>query len=899
MTDESPQPKSANNAHDRHTSLSPSAFTPQSEAEAKGSQSDPEELRRQIREQFLARHPFDLDDFQRQALDALDASASVVVAAPTGSGKTVVAEYALAVAKGYGNRAFYTTPLKALSNQKYHDLCKYWGNDQVGLMTGDNVINPDAPLVVMTTEVLRNMIYAKSSALDSLQYVVLDEVHYLQNAYRGLVWEEVIIHLRSEVDLVCLSATVSNAEQLAEWIRTVRGSTEVIIEEHRPVTLYQHLLVGKKRSDTLTQIPTLTRAGKPNPQGFLYDPPKDRSPWKKHTTKAATPRRPDVVAHLDQARLLPAIYFVFSRNGCDDAIRQCRNAQIRLTTADERQLIREIAERHVEALSDDDLDVLEYDLWLDVLESGVASHHAGMVPPLKEAVEECFMRALVKVVFATETLALGINMPARSVVIESLSKFTGERHERLTPGEFTQLTGRAGRRGIDDIGHALVLWSPWNTFAQVASLASARTYTLTSSFRPTYNMAVNLVQHYPPDVARHLLNLSFAQFQADTAIVHMESRLEGILRRLDVASASASCDRGDIEVWRHRNHPERVPASTRATKEAIERAVRRLRLGDIIPDPETKGAPPVIVMTTSERKGHDRRLGMMNQAGGRFGLRSRDFFQPPRVLGHVKLPRPYVPSDSDFQRKTQESLVAFVASRRQPKGGKGAKGVGGCPELETHLNALDEIERLTEERTQLSREIKHRSESLARQFDRVLGLLRSFGYVDEWTLTSDGANLATLYSECDLLVAECLQRGVFDQLDAASLASLASVFTYESRRPDDRAFPVPTSQLHDRFGKVVEVWELLTDAEARAGVPMTRAPDPGLMQQVYDWASGEELGDILDEEGISGGDFVRNIKSLLDLLRQLRDVLRDEDRREASRAVDALYRDLIAASSTV
>ena len=422
------------------------------------------------RDEFAATYAFGLDDFQVQALDALDAGRSVLVAAPTGSGKTVVAEYAVAKALAEGGKTFYTTPLKALSNQKFGDLARRHGPEKVGLLTGDNSINGDAPVVVMTTEVLRNMIYAASSTLDGLRYVVLDEVHYLQDRYRGPVWEEVIIHTPPEVDLVCLSATVSNAEEFADWIQTVRGATTAIIEEKRPVTLNHLYLVGDREADELRLMPTFVD-GKPNPEALRLESrpahPGDR--WRTSPrARLHTPRRAEVVDRLWDEGMLPAIYFIFSRAACDDAVRQCLDSGLRLTTPEEAARIRAIAEARTEILSEADLAVLGYRRWLAALESGLAAHHAGMVPPFKETVEACFSAGLVKAVFATETLALGINMPARSVVIEKLSKFTGERHEFLTPGEYTQLTGRAGRRGIDDVGYAVVLWSPYVPFDQVA-----------------------------------------------------------------------------------------------------------------------------------------------------------------------------------------------------------------------------------------------------------------------------------------------------------------------------------------------------------------------------------------------------------------------------------------------
>ncbi|MBO0731063.1 MAG: DEAD/DEAH box helicase, partial [Acidimicrobiaceae bacterium] len=482
------------------------------------------------------------------------------MAAPTGSGKTVVGEYAVVRALAEGGKAFYTTPLKALSNQKYGDLVRAHGPERVGLLTGDNAVNGDAPVVVMTTEVLRNMIYANAGALDGLRYVILDEVHFLQNAYRGPVWEEVIIHAPPDVVLVCLSATVSNAEELADWIRTVRGETAAVIEDRRPVELHDLYLLGDRTSERLLLLPTLVD-GRPNPEASTLDSKTLRHPGMRGRPRGRlfTPRRAETVELLGESGMLPAIYFIFSRNGCDEAVAQCVREGRRLTTPEERRTIRAVTDRHLEVLSDEDLHVLDYTAWISGLEAGFASHHAGLVPPFKEAVEELFGAGLVKVVFATETLSLGINMPARSVVIEKLTKFTGERHEFLTPGEYTQLTGRAGRRGIDDVGYAVVLWSPFVPFDQVAGLAGSRTYTLTSSFRPTYNMAANLVRRYPPDTAHHLLNLSFAQYRADSDVVRLESQLDRALAALAEARAAAHCDRGDVREYRDLLRAEERP----------------------------------------------------------------------------------------------------------------------------------------------------------------------------------------------------------------------------------------------------------------------------------------------------------------------------------------------------
>jgi superfamily II RNA helicase len=479
--------------------------------------------------------PYTLDRFQVEALDVLDSDRSVLVAAPTGSGKTVVAEYAVHLARASGKRAFYTTPLKALSNQKYGDFAEMLGRDSAGLLTGDNSVNPEASVVVMTTEVLRNMIYAQPDSLDGLAYVVLDEVHYLEDRYRGAVWEEVILNAPPHVVLVCLSATISNAEQLAGWIASARGAAGAVIEERRPVALEHLFAVSDRSAERLHLLPTFVD-GRPNPEGLAFDQRAARAgsrrgSWQGHgRPKVRRPGRIELVERLHEESLLPAIYFVFSRAGCDDAVRHCLDGGLRLSGPEERKRARSIAEAHVEALSDDDLAVLGYGRFVAGLEAGLATHHAGMVPPFKEAVEACFAEALVKVVFATETLALGVNMPARSVVVEQLSKFNGDSHENLTPGEYTQLTGRAGRRGIDSVGYAVATFSPYHTFDEIASLASARSRALRSSFRPTYNMVVNLVRRHTRRDAYRLVEASFAQYVSQTSLARQLDSVVSLLK---------------------------------------------------------------------------------------------------------------------------------------------------------------------------------------------------------------------------------------------------------------------------------------------------------------------------------------------------------------------------------
>ena len=869
------------------------------------------------RHEFAAGYPFTLDDFQVEAIDALDRGESVLVAAPTGSGKTVVAEYAVAKALDEGGKAFYTTPLKALSNQKYGDLVRQYGPARVGLLTGDNAVNGDAPVVVMTTEVLRNMIYASSPTLGGLRYVVLDEVHYLGNEYRGSVWEEVIIHSPAEVGLVCLSATVSNAEELADWIETVRGTTAAVIEERRPVQLNQLYLVGDRESDRLHLLPTFVDE-RPNPEAARLDSSSARAGdrWRgRPRSRLHTPLRADVVERLDGEGMLPAIYFIFSRAACDDAVRQCLNSGLRLTSPEEREQIRAVAEAKAESLSDEDLRVLGYGSWLAGLEAGFAAHHAGMVPPFKEAVEAAFARGLAKVVFATETLALGINMPARSVVIEKLSKFTGERHEFLTPGEYTQLTGRAGRRGIDAVGHAVVLWSPYVPFDQVAGLASTRTYTLTSSFRPTYNMAANLVRRYPPDAAHHLLNLSFAQYRADRDVVRLESQLEKSEKVLAGYRRDAHCDRGDIREYRGLLQEGGVGA-VRAPAPVRANPLEQVRLGDIIAVEGGKSGGPAAVVSLSHRRGGEVRLGAVTPERRYLALSGRDFAVPPAVVGHVELPTPYAPRSPSFQRSVAQALgrAKLRPARRPPSPSRSRRDEGSgaaaehpvhqCPERRRHLRALERAERLEKDVRRLERRIEGRTESLARQFDRVLRVMSAFGYVEDWKLTAAGEQLTRIYHECDLLIAEAVRTGLFDDLDPSALAALASAFTYETRGPPGAAARpapwFPSARVKRRWAEMEKLASDLNQVEDEAGLPLTRTPDPGFFAAAYGWAAGEGLAEVIAEEELTGGDFVRNVKQLIDLLRQLGDVAPEPATAKTAReAADRLFRGVVAASSVV
>jgi ATP-dependent RNA helicase HelY len=517
-----------------------------------------------LTEEFISQFDFGFDEFQIEACRSVEDGRGVLVAAPTGAGKTVVGEFAAFSSLARGKKCFYTTPIKALSNQKYLEFVARFGEEKVGLLTGDTNINSDADIMVMTTEVLRNMLYANSTTLTNLGAVVMDEVHYLADKFRGAVWEEVLIHLMESVQVISLSATVSNAEEFGEWLGEIRGGTDVIVSEVRPIPLYQHVLIGSRLIDLFSE------PGRVNPEILGLEraalrrvrTPRDRRDRANDENRLS---RDEVIDKLQRAHLLPAITFIFSRAGCDAAVKQCLQAGLRLTNAEERTEILRTATLYTQNIAEEDLDVLGYRDWLAALERGIAAHHAGLLPSFKAAVEDLFKRGLVKAVFATETLALGINMPARTVVLEKLTKWNGEGHVSITPGEYTQLTGRAGRRGIDIEGNAVVLWSPTVDSATAAGLASTRTYPLRSSFTPSYNMSINLIARFGRERARTSLESSFAQFQADRAVIGLVKQI----RKNDLAAAeqleSAICHLGDFAEY----------AAVRAEIKEVERLLSR------------------------------------------------------------------------------------------------------------------------------------------------------------------------------------------------------------------------------------------------------------------------------------------------------------------------------------
>ncbi len=908
---------------------------------------------------FAAQLPFELDEFQRRACRALEAGHGVLVCAPTGAGKTVVGEFAVHLALAAGRKCFYTTPIKALSNQKHNDLVRRYGAGAIGLLTGDQSINGDADVVVMTTEVLRNMLYANSHALGGLSYVVMDEVHFLADRMRGAVWEEVILHLPEEVRLVSLSATVSNAEEFGGWIQTVRGDTTVVVDEHRPVPLWQHVMVGKRLFDLFDY-----RAGGAAKNGPLVDPelvrhiahrreaerlvdwqPRGRGRPGQRGGRPGIyrpPGRPEVIGALDREGLLPAITFVFSRAGCDAAVKQCLRSSLRLTNDDERARIAEVIDRRCADLAEADLVVLDYHEWREGLLRGLAAHHAGMLPVFRHTVEELFTAGLVKAVFATETLALGINMPARTVVLERLVKFNGEQHAPLTPGEYTQLTGRAGRRGIDVEGHAVVLWYPDIEPAEVAGLASTRTFPLRSSFAPSYNMTINLVAHMSPAQARALLERSFAQYQADRSVVGQVRAVERGERMLgEIAAELGGRNAPVIDYARLRaTISERERAQSRASRlqrrQAATDALASLRRGDIITIAHGRRGGLAVVLEP-DRDSDDPRPLVVSEHRWAGRISSADYSGASPPLGSMALPKRVEHRQPRVRRDVASALRAAAANLTGPpaKAGRRSEVRDGddelatlrerlrahpahqIPDREARVRLAERYLRIERDNEQIKQKVAAATNSLARTFDRIVVLLRERAFIesaggaasaDDLVVTDDGRLLARIYSESDLLVAECLRRGTWEGLRPAELAAMISAVLYESRGDTPGAPPggeVPSGTLRRALNQTRRLWADLRADEQRHRIAQSREPDEGFVTAVYHWATTGDLTTALAASDVTGGgsplsagDFVRWCRQVLDLLDQVRITAPSKAVRvSAKRAINDVRRGVVAVDS--
>ncbi|GAB4208417.1 MAG: DEAD/DEAH box helicase [Coleofasciculaceae cyanobacterium] len=877
--------------------------------------------------------PFELDDFQQQAIAALNADRSVVVCAPTGSGKTLIGEYSIHRALSRGGRVFYTTPLKALSNQKLRDFREQFGAENVGLLTGDISINRDAPILVMTTEIFRNMLYGTpigevGTSLVGVEAVVLDECHYMNDRQRGTVWEESIIYCPPEIQLVALSATIANADQLTEWLNLVHGATELIYSNFRPVPLQYYF---------------------GNPKGIfpLLDETQTRiHPRLKPKNKAAKGRgvRPEsptitaIVEQLSSRDMLPAIYFIFSRRGCDKAVEEVGELSL-VSEQEAAQLktrIDEFLRRNPEAGRTGQVEPLY---------RGIAAHHAGILPAWKGLVEELFQQGLIKVVFATETLAAGINMPARTTVISTLSKRTDRGHRLLTASEFLQMAGRAGRRGMDEVGYVVTLQTPFEGAKEAAYLATAGSDPLVSQFTPTYGMVLNLLQTHSITEAKDLVERSFAQYLATLYLKPQQqaiTELTAELTKLDIQLAPI--DVKQLENYEKLNERlkeerrllkllENQAESTRAHE--IAQALQYATPGAILylKGKYVKVSSPVPTVLVTQEKGSGQSnyfvcLSTTNRwyvatMADVIDLQAEDemsyveYLHPPEELtlkpGQVKRGTEETEAIAQHvQRIIARSTPTFDPASFAPEVLAQSKVVDTVKDqLDNHplhywgnpANVLKRHKRrlsLQEEIHERQAEYRENQAHHWQEFLNLVEVLRAFGCLDNVTPTSLGQATAAIRGDNELWLGLALMSGEFDQLDPQHLAGAMCALVTETPRPDswtNYAPPEPAIEalirlkgtrqslmkLQYRFDIVLPIWPEYKYLDKIVG---------GLMGLVEQWALGIAWTELCANTSLDEGDVVRILRRTVDILSQIPHVptVPDSLKRNAIRAIQLLDR---------
>ena len=764
--------------------------------------------------------PFSLDDFQREAIEKLERSRGVLVSAPTSSGKTVVAEYAiwrrllaseeLRRPRGEPSDVVYTTPLKALSNQKYHDLVARYGADNVGLVTGEHTLNDGAPVVVMTTEILRNVVYDDPARVDSVGDVVLDEIHYIDEHPRGTVWEELIIEAPRHIRLIGLSATISNVDEVAAWMSGLRGTVETVIRKQRPVALETWLGITNQLHPLFEPDGQVVRRTVELAQAGDF-----RDPRWRYARRAPENDLIHVVDELRRRGMLPAIYFIFSRRGCREALSRCEIHGVDLTDSSEKAQIDALLGEQLDALADpDERRCMVQALDFGLVRRGVAMHHAGMLPYAKESVELLFQRGLIKVVFATETLSLGLNMPARSCVVSTFTKFDGTGFANLTSAALTQLTGRAGRRGIDTLGHGVILKENDVDVREIYEAALSDEFSVQSKFAPTYSMVLNLLRTRSSPEAEELLEKSFGQFQTLGRASHWDQQ------RANLEQLVADLRR------RQFRHP-RVPCTERTLTEFL-------------------GAEDQLGGLRAEI----RRARREHWHGSRRGRATRDVGQRYETMRRKANALQSRVNDSPCHR------CPFFADHR------------------AHRRDVDESERTLRFG---EAELESARERFRREFRAFRGVLRETGFLDGDELTQLGLLAASLYGESSLLVADALASDRFAGLDPAELAATLVMIVGEDRgraapRPARRHFPTAAVDLQHR--QLRSAQQRFIAVERDHGIATIPPLSYDFVRAAFDWASGTPLSDIGPPVGADLGDVVKAVKNLYSLLRQMEQALR-------------------------
>ncbi|WP_460524058.1 DEAD/DEAH box helicase [Flindersiella endophytica] len=802
-----------------------------------------------MRQRFLTELDVQPDPFQTEALDALDAGRSVLVMAPTGSGKTLVADYAIARALEAGTTAVYTTPLKALSNQKHRDLCKRLGKQRVGLITGDRVVNPGAPVLVMTTEVLRAMLYDRAFAERGLGVVVLDEFHYLQDPDRGSAWEEVVIHAPAEASLVCLSATIPDAEVVRDWLRDVHGPTALIVADRRPVELHHVYAVGSLRS--APKLLPMHVDGQINQIAELFDGNRRATRTEdglrqRDRGRAVPPQRPDLLQSLAESSLLPAIWFMFSRAGCDDAVASLVADGVRLTSEAEAYRVRELVRSALTELDAGELRAIDAESWQRGLEAGIAAHHGGLAPVQREVVEAAFGEGLLKVAFATETLALGVNLPARTVVFDRMVRPGGE---LVSAAEFAQLAGRAGRRGIDSAGQVIVPWSEQVSFRRIADLVGGRLASIRSEFRVTPAMAANLVR---------------TTGHAGEAVSFVESSLRHRLDSLQVKTLRADLAERHAELALLPAAEVPLPAGDSGADQAefrqrIEQSLTGLEPGDVLIDPSRTAAGPVVVLTVGRKRGKVY-VEAVRPDARRVQLTVQSLRTPMVSCGRIDLPE-WVRTERGHARRAADALAAFDLPPVADVAPPAAK-----PRLS---RSSDGREQLTASIAKLESLIAAATGAVETELAAVIRLLRRRGHLSDWSLTRSGHVVRRLFHPSGLLLAECLTAGVLDPLEPAELASAASWFTVRTSLGGPRPTGFANQRLVEAYERVRDITRSVLSDEQSEGLPPTQHPEPALGVPVYRWANGDPLDVAIGSSGVLVGDLVRELRQVAELLDQV------------------------------
>jgi superfamily II RNA helicase len=827
-------------------------------------------------ERFRSKFPFPLDDFQVEAIRAIDADQSVIVSAPTGSGKTLVAEYAIQCALETGRRIAYTTPLKALSNQKFNDFTRAYGADDVGILTGDVKVNPHARILVMTTEILRNALFG--SGLENLGFIVLDECHYMGDEGRGTVWEEIIVGAPKDVLLVGLSATVANVKEIADWISIVHRPIVPVYHPDRPVPL--HYSIADLAGD-LHDIADVRR-GRARVVGDESRAQDDRGRW--YSRRVVDPTV--LIEELDTRGWLPAIYFIFSRVGCERAMQDVLTEGRPLITLEQR---REVDTIIGEALAENP-SIGESTLSQAVFQGlriGVATHHAGILPGLKRLIETLFERGLCRAVFATETMSLGIHMPARAVVLQGVTKRTDRGFRSLSHNELTQMAGRAGRRGIDPEGQCVIALDARDGLEDVLRVVDGAPEPIVSQFKLGYgSVALLLGTGAPPELLRRRIESSFGQYQNLKRIREMEAEVRALTDALERARTyEAPC--GEFaRIGRYRRARQEVEAR----RQAMGKGGRRGERAPAEAEPgrlaliRRKGAPSLaLILGVHAIRGHRTLFDALLPHGAlvrlKSGLVKRIFWATPPL--HV--PRDVRRGEHRGLRHLAEQLerlsVPDLLAREREQGPEAALAAiecHRCPWGATTRcdHAARDLERLQERLDQKRAALDTFRNAYWQEFLRVVEVLEQFGAVSDGRLTSKGQLVASLRHDNELLLAETVARGLFDDLALAEAAALCSALLEESRSGEPvvaRAFLRKRPKLKHRLDRLVAAAESVWQAQRgrQLGIPV--AVHPGFVPAVFRWASGDEdwAGIVAESFGGHEGDLVRAMRRLIDLLRQL------------------------------